>query len=95
VVIVPCGIGVSTSEKTKQNVIQTCLEVCNRLNGNINEEDENEIIQKYNSKTIRAHADLRENYTPGWKFNHWELKVNIYYEMFYILCSKIAVIMDF
>jgi len=24
---------------------------------------------------IRAKADLRDNYSPGWKFNHWELKV--------------------
>lgn len=23
---------------------------------------------------IRTHADLRENYNSGWKFNHWELK---------------------
>ena len=23
---------------------------------------------------VRAHADLRENYNTGWKFNHWELK---------------------
>lgn len=24
---------------------------------------------------IRARTDLRDNYSPGWKFNHWELKV--------------------
>ncbi|XP_063690578.1 bifunctional glutamate/proline--tRNA ligase-like isoform X2 [Bolinopsis microptera] len=23
---------------------------------------------------VRTHADLRENYNTGWKFNHWELK---------------------
>lgn len=23
---------------------------------------------------VRADVDARENYTPGWKFNHWELK---------------------
>jgi prolyl-tRNA synthetase len=23
---------------------------------------------------IRVHIDLRDNYNPGWKFNHWELK---------------------
>eukprot|EP00915_Cephaloidophora_sp_WS-2016_P006515 GHVH01008796.1.p1 GENE.GHVH01008796.1~~GHVH01008796.1.p1 ORF type:complete len:705 (+),score=122.41 GHVH01008796.1:24-2138(+) len=23
---------------------------------------------------IRAKADVRDNYTPGWKFNHWEVK---------------------
>lgn len=29
------------------------------------------------SANIRARVDLRENYSPGWKFNHWELKVNV------------------
>merc|ERR1712183_975430 len=23
---------------------------------------------------VRVNADLRDNYSPGWKFNHWELK---------------------
>ena len=23
---------------------------------------------------VRAETDLRDNYSPGWKFNHWELK---------------------
>ena len=23
---------------------------------------------------VRVKADMRENYSPGWKFNHWELK---------------------
>lgn len=24
---------------------------------------------------LRVIVDSRENYSPGWKFNHWELKV--------------------
>lgn len=24
---------------------------------------------------IRVKTDVRDNYSPGWKFNHWELKV--------------------
>lgn len=24
---------------------------------------------------IKTHYDFRDNYSPGWKFNHWELKV--------------------
>jgi len=40
--------------------------------------DDTNVVQKYNSfKIIRADTDLRENYSPGWKFNHWELKVII------------------
>jgi len=27
-----------------------------------------------NSHGIRAHLDNRDNYTPGWKYNHWEMK---------------------
>ena len=23
---------------------------------------------------MRAHIDDRDNYNPGWKYNHWELK---------------------
>lgn len=23
---------------------------------------------------IRAEADLRDNYSPGWKYSHWEMK---------------------
>jgi hypothetical protein len=25
---------------------------------------------------IRVIGDYRDNYSPGWKFNHWELKVS-------------------
>ncbi|MDP7282535.1 MAG: proline--tRNA ligase [Candidatus Undinarchaeales archaeon] len=31
-------------------------------------------ISKKLSETIRIHFDDRENYSPGWKYNHWELK---------------------
>lgn len=31
-----------------------------------------EILRK---KNIRVEGDYRDNYSPGWKFNHWELKV--------------------
>ena len=24
---------------------------------------------------LRVVVDTRDNYSPGWKFNHWELKV--------------------
>jgi prolyl-tRNA synthetase len=23
---------------------------------------------------VRTHIDDRDNYTPGWKYNHWELR---------------------
>jgi bifunctional glutamyl/prolyl-tRNA synthetase len=27
-----------------------------------------------NEAQVRVYGDYRENYSPGWKFNHWELK---------------------
>jgi len=58
VVIIPCGITVNLAEDTKKALIAAC--------------------QKYQEDLvaagIRAHADFRDNYSPGWKFNHWELK---------------------
>lgn len=44
-------------------------------------EDEKEIVTEYCRKLVsmlkplvRVHFDEREQYTPGWKFNHWEQK---------------------
>ena len=28
---------------------------------------------------LRVMVDSRDNYSPGWKFNHWELKVISFY----------------
>lgn len=32
------------------------------------------ILEQLKEKGIRVHLDDRDVYTPGWKFNHWELK---------------------
>ncbi|KAM9297361.1 bifunctional glutamate/proline--tRNA ligase isoform 2-T2 [Morus bassanus] len=58
VVIIPCGITNSLSEEDKEALLKKCNEYRNRLI----------------SVNIRVRADLRDNYSPGWKFNHWELK---------------------
>lgn len=58
VIIIPCGITNTLSEEDKEALYKKCNEYLNRLR-NVN---------------IRARADLRDNYSPGWKFNHWELK---------------------
>jgi prolyl-tRNA synthetase len=34
----------------------------------------NEILAKLREAGIRAEADLRDVYTPGWKYNFWEMK---------------------
>ncbi|XP_069464687.1 bifunctional glutamate/proline--tRNA ligase isoform X2 [Ambystoma mexicanum] len=58
VIVIPCGITNTLSEEDKEALYKKCTEYLNRLR-NVN---------------IRARADLRDNYSPGWKFNHWELK---------------------
>jgi prolyl-tRNA synthetase len=58
-VIIPVGITAKTTEEQRKNL-----------------EDEADRIAKDLVKAgIRAKADLREGYTPGFKYNDWELKV--------------------
>jgi bifunctional glutamyl/prolyl-tRNA synthetase len=59
VVIVPCGITANLSKTDEQDLMDKC------------EALKKELL----AADIRTRADLRDNYSPGWKFNHWELKV--------------------
>uniref|UniRef100_A0A8D2Q6K6 Bifunctional glutamate/proline--tRNA ligase n=1 Tax=Varanus komodoensis TaxID=61221 RepID=A0A8D2Q6K6_VARKO len=58
VVVIPCGITNSLSEEDREALMTKCNEYCKRLL----------------TANLRVRADLRDNYSPGWKFNHWELK---------------------
>ena len=60
VVIVPCGITANLSEEDTNSLMNKCTEFKDKLS----------------DSGIRCKADLRDNYSPGWKFNHWELKVS-------------------
>ena len=59
--IVPCGISSSLAADEREELYNFCKKLENDL-------------AKDNIKVI---GDYRENYSPGWKFNHWELKVKI------------------
>lgn len=59
VVVVPCGVTASLSEADTKALYKSCEQLAAELN----------------AKGIRSKADTRDNYSPGWKFNHWELKV--------------------
>ena len=59
-VVVPCGITVNLSDQEKNEVHDKCYDYKKLLESN----------------EVRAHVDSRPNYSPGWKFNHWELKVS-------------------
>uniref|UniRef100_A0A4W5KYT6 Glutamyl-tRNA synthetase n=1 Tax=Hucho hucho TaxID=62062 RepID=A0A4W5KYT6_9TELE len=58
VIIIPCGITASLPEAEKEVLLAQCSKYL-------------ALLQR---GEIRVKADLRENYSPGWKFNHWELK---------------------
>jgi len=58
VIIIPCGITASLSDADRNSLYDTCKAY------------ETTLI----AAGVRAKADLRDNYSPGWKYNHWELK---------------------
>ncbi|XP_013779580.1 bifunctional glutamate/proline--tRNA ligase-like [Limulus polyphemus] len=58
VVIIPCGITASLTDADKNDLI------------NKSKDFESMLMES----GIRTHCDYRDNYSPGWKFNHWELK---------------------
>ncbi|KIK40259.1 hypothetical protein CY34DRAFT_807370 [Suillus luteus UH-Slu-Lm8-n1] len=58
VVVVPCGVTAKTSDEDRARINNACDDLAKSLIGG----------------GIRARADLREGYTPGYKFNDWEQK---------------------
>eukprot|EP00052_Salpingoeca_macrocollata_P013000 m.101619 g.101619 ORF g.101619 m.101619 type:complete len:389 (-) comp18726_c2_seq1:96-1262(-) len=58
VIVVPTGLGGKLAPEKLQALFSTC----------------NDIVAQLGDAGIRARADLRENYTPPWKYNHYELK---------------------
>nr|CCC94320.1 putative prolyl-tRNA synthetase [Trypanosoma congolense IL3000] len=58
VVIIPVGITKDTQREQRDKLVDGCKM----------------LERKLNSGGVRARTDLRDNYSPGWRFNHWELK---------------------
>ncbi|KAH7904385.1 hypothetical protein BJ138DRAFT_1166571, partial [Hygrophoropsis aurantiaca] len=58
VVVVPCGITAKSSDEDRSRINDACDALAKALV----------------KLDIRAKADLREGYTPGYKFNDWEQK---------------------
>ncbi|XP_072321975.1 bifunctional glutamate/proline--tRNA ligase isoform X2 [Eucyclogobius newberryi] len=58
VVVIPCGVTASLPEHQKEALSAKCADYTKRLS----------------EAGVRVKYDGRENYSPGWKFNHWELK---------------------
>ncbi|XP_063831519.1 bifunctional glutamate/proline--tRNA ligase [Ostrinia nubilalis] len=58
VIVVPCGVTASSTPEQRASLLASCKQ----------------LVDQYCAGGIRAEADTRDNYSPGWKFNHWELK---------------------
>lgn len=58
VIIVPCGLTANTTDAERNDLLKKC----------------GELESKLKTKDIRVEGDYRDNYSPGWKYNHWELK---------------------
>lgn len=58
VVIIPCGIKASTKEEDKAKLMEYAEKVLNEIT----------------TGNIRANLDSRDNISPGFKFNHWEIR---------------------
>ncbi|KXN89153.1 Putative proline--tRNA ligase C19C7.06 [Leucoagaricus sp. SymC.cos] len=59
VIVVPCGITAKTSQEERKTINDACDKLAKELR---------------EKGGVRAKADLRAEYTPGWKFNEWEQK---------------------
>ena len=60
IILVPCGITKSTTNQEKEKLTNKC----------------DEYFAKFEGAGLKVRRDYRDNYSPGWKFNHWELKVS-------------------
>ena len=58
VVIIPCGITASMDADLRQRLLSSV----------------NKLARELGDQDVRVHADTRVHYSPGWKYNYWELK---------------------
>ena len=47
-------------------------------------------VSQMSAAGIRCHGDMRDNYTAGWKFNCWELKVSVQSYMFSFIKNTVC-----
>lgn len=62
VIVVPCGLTANTTKEERTKI----------------EQGVQSVVDKLKKAGVKVKADLRDNYTPGYKFNHWELRVSIF-----------------
>ena len=57
------GVTAKTTDQERAEINQVC----------------NDFVKACVDADVRARVDARDNYSPGWKFNHWELKVSSFF----------------
>lgn len=72
-IVVPCGITASSTQEERKALIDSCKK----------------LVDELVAAGLRAEGDYRDNYSPGWKFNHWELKVSFANFSFFVNFSLI------
>ena len=73
----PVGVTTSLSEADNKRLMAECDALCGQLK----------------AAGVRMKGDTRDNYSPGWKFNHWELKVGAVDAQINMRCMlKLAII---
>ncbi|ORX52757.1 prolyl-tRNA synthetase [Hesseltinella vesiculosa] len=58
VIIIPCGLTVKTTKEDANKLYDACEDLAKRLK----------------KAGVKVKTDMRDIYTPGFKFNHWELR---------------------
>ena len=65
VIVIPCGMAASMGKDARSDLIGHCQQ----------------FVKILVDAGLRCRGDYRDNYTTGWKFNHWEIKVTIFYQL--------------
>lgn len=60
-IVVPCGITANTTIEQREVLQSECIKLVDDLS-------------EGGKGKFKVKGDFRSNRTPGWKFNHWELK---------------------
>ena len=66
-VIIPVGITAKTSDDERKKLYDEVASIASTLR-------QSTLSSSDNDSKIRVETDMREGYSPGWKFNDWELK---------------------
>ena len=78
VIIIPCGITSKTTEEETGRIYSTISTIesilTNTQEAADTPEDKDSYLEVHNKAIIRAKSDTRSFYTPGWRYNYWELK---------------------